>query len=163
MADNPLHLQQADSFGETYSHAIGDKKKFDDAFAKWAKKRNIRTGFPKKMNSSFKSEATLAKEAEEAKSEAKAKEVASNHTKDACIKTICKAWKVKSIDKLGFLTDKKVTVTLPETPLTKAGKHRLRFPKVIKVIKSEGVSTLACTTLVAALVALRKRLEKEEA
>ena len=48
MADNALHLQQADSFGETYNHAIGDKKKFDDAFSKWAHKRGIKVGFPKR-------------------------------------------------------------------------------------------------------------------
>jgi len=164
MADNSVQLEQADSFDSMYNHAVGDKKKFDDAFAKWAKKRNIKTGFPKrKMNATYKSEATLIREAEEAKLAEKAKQVASKRTKDTIIKSICKGWGVKSTKELGFLTDKKVSVTLPETPLTKAGKHRVRFPKAIKIIQSEGVSTSACTTLLSALEDMRKRVKGEEA
>jgi hypothetical protein len=38
------------------------KKEFDDAFAKWAKKKGIKTGFPKKkMNQQFVSEANRKK------------------------------------------------------------------------------------------------------
>ena len=50
----PSHSQQADSFDGMYDIANGMKKEFDDAFAKWAKKKGIKTGFPKKkMNQSF--------------------------------------------------------------------------------------------------------------
>jgi len=62
MPDSAPETQQADSFDETYNIAIGMKTEFDNAFAKWAKKKGIKTGFPKKkMNQSFVSEANRKK------------------------------------------------------------------------------------------------------
>jgi|TARA_R100000781_G_C4032814_1_gene111200 hypothetical protein len=56
------HTHQADSFDSMYAVANGMKKEFDDAFAKWAKKKGIKTGFPKKkMNQQFVSEANRKK------------------------------------------------------------------------------------------------------
>ncbi len=48
MADNHPDARVADSFGEVYNVAVGHKKEVDDAFAKWAAKRGIQTGFRKK-------------------------------------------------------------------------------------------------------------------
>jgi len=54
MPENSVNTQQADSFDETYNIAVGMKTEFDNAFAKWAKKKGIKTGFPKKkMNRNF--------------------------------------------------------------------------------------------------------------
>jgi len=54
MPENSINTQQADSFDETYNIAVGMKTEFDNAFAKWAKKKGIKTGFPKKrMNRDF--------------------------------------------------------------------------------------------------------------
>jgi hypothetical protein len=54
MPENYTDTHQADSFDETYNIAIGMKTEFDNAFAKWAKKKGIKTGFPKKkMNKDF--------------------------------------------------------------------------------------------------------------
>ena len=48
MADNHPEAQVADSFGEVYNVAVGHKKEIDDAYARWAAKRGIQTGFRKK-------------------------------------------------------------------------------------------------------------------
>ena len=48
MADNHPDAQVADSFGEVYNVAVGHKKEIDDAYARWAAKRGIQTGFRNK-------------------------------------------------------------------------------------------------------------------
>ncbi len=48
MADNNPDAQVADSFGEVYNVAVGHKKEIDDAYARWAAKRGIQTGFRNK-------------------------------------------------------------------------------------------------------------------
>ena len=40
-------MEVADSFGQTYDINIGDKKTFDKAYEKWAKKRGIQIGWKK--------------------------------------------------------------------------------------------------------------------
>jgi len=50
MADNNPNTQVADSFGEMYNVATGDKKAVDDAYARWCKKRGIATGMVKKKS-----------------------------------------------------------------------------------------------------------------
>jgi hypothetical protein len=47
------HTQQADSLDGVYNITSGMKAEFDNAFVKWAKKKGIQTGFPKrKINTS---------------------------------------------------------------------------------------------------------------
>ena len=70
MADNNTHLQQADSFDESYDFAVGMKSEFDRAYEKWAKKRNIKVGWAKQQ---YKSEATLEKEANDQKAKSRRK------------------------------------------------------------------------------------------
>lgn len=61
MADNNPDLQVADASDGGYDIKIGDKKTFDKAYDKWAKKNGIKTGWNNKMMN-YKSEATLEKE-----------------------------------------------------------------------------------------------------
>jgi len=62
MPENHTDTQQADSFDGMYNIANGMKSEFDNAFAKWAKKRGIKTGFPKKkINQLFVSAANRKK------------------------------------------------------------------------------------------------------
>ena len=62
MPENHTNTQQADSFDDMYNVAAGMKTEFDNAFAKWAKKKGIQTGFPKrKINQEFVSEANRKK------------------------------------------------------------------------------------------------------
>ena len=62
MPDNAPETQQADSFDDMYNVAVGMKTEFDNAFAKWAKKKGIQTGFTKrKINQLFVSEANRKK------------------------------------------------------------------------------------------------------
>jgi len=55
-----------DSCAQSYDIKIGDKKIFDDAYAKWAEKNGIQTGWNNQQQN-FKSEATLEKEGLESK------------------------------------------------------------------------------------------------
>ena len=64
-----------DSCAQSYDIKIGDKKIFDDAYAKWAKKNGIQTGWNNQQQN-FKSEATLEKEGLESIREAKAAKAA---------------------------------------------------------------------------------------
>tara|TARA_R100000458_G_C8212023_1_gene199171 strand:- start:154 stop:333 length:180 start_codon:yes stop_codon:yes gene_type:complete len=41
-------MQVADSFGETYDINMGDKKRFDKAYEKFCKKRNMQVGWNKR-------------------------------------------------------------------------------------------------------------------
>jgi hypothetical protein len=50
-----------DSCAQSYDIKIGDKKIFDDAYAKWAKKNGIQTGWNNQQHN-YKSEATLERE-----------------------------------------------------------------------------------------------------
>lgn len=50
-----------DSCAQSYNIEIGDKKIFDDAYAKWAKKNGIQTGWNNQQHN-YKSEATLERE-----------------------------------------------------------------------------------------------------
>ena len=63
MPDNAPNTQQADSFDDMYNVAAGMKTEFDNAFAKWAKKKGIQTGFPiqRRLNQEFVSEANRKK------------------------------------------------------------------------------------------------------
>ncbi len=66
MADNNPDMEIADSFGDAYDIKVGDKKIFDMAYEKWAKKKGIQVGWNNKMQN-YKSEATLEKEGLESK------------------------------------------------------------------------------------------------
>jgi hypothetical protein len=60
-----------DSCAQSYNIEIGDKKIFDDAYAKWAKKNGIQTGWNNQQHN-YKSEATLEREGLESIKAAKA-------------------------------------------------------------------------------------------
>jgi len=50
-----------DSCAQSYDIKFGDKKIFDDAYAKWAEKNDVQTGWNKHQHN-FRSEATLKRE-----------------------------------------------------------------------------------------------------
>jgi hypothetical protein len=77
MADNNPDLQVADASDGGYDIKIGDKKTFDKAYDKWAKKNGIKTGWNNKMMN-YKSEATLQKEGDAKKRPTRAKSKKAN-------------------------------------------------------------------------------------
>ena len=60
-----------DSCAQSYDIKIGDKKIFDDAYAKWAKKNGIQGGWNSQQHN-YKSESTLEKEGSKASKQNKA-------------------------------------------------------------------------------------------
>jgi len=60
-----------DSCAQSYDIKIGDKKIFDDAYAKWAKKNGIQAGWNNQQHN-YKSESTLENEGRESAKQNKA-------------------------------------------------------------------------------------------
>ena len=170
-SDNHTHLAQADSFNEMYDYAVGMKSEFDTAFAKWAKKRNIKTGFPRKMNQSYKSEATLIREGKEAKEKAKAdrKREAANKKGSRSVSFVGKL--LKSIDKPEFKnSNARATVNLDldsqrnedavvnSNEVFKAGKQRLRLSKMRTLLKIYEHGSHNYDELVTGIESLKERI-----
>ena len=150
MADNNVDLQQmADSHGHSDASHIGLTQSINsgvDTF--WAKRKGTAgykthyegKGFRRKAN--FKSEATLEREAEEAKKKALAREEADKKPTrsvsfvERLLKSVNKP-EFKNIEKRA-LVNLEAASYLKKTK-TGIGKQRLRLPKILKILESHNV------------------------
>ena len=150
MADNNIELQQlADSHGHTDSAHVGLMSEINAGIDRfWAKRKGTaeykaqfeKKGFRRKAN--FKSEATLEREAEEAKKKALAREAA-NKKPTRSISFVEKL--LKSVNKPEFKNiEKRALVNLQAASYLKKtktgiGKQRLRLSKILKILESHNI------------------------